>query len=119
MTREEFSKLNDKDAKAHLLAELKSIASAEAYANKELEDKVDDVHLPNISEQMLSLMTGEPTPKRGDTLLLPSGSRVNIDSVSARMVWVTGHKPIPVDDLSPSGEPDTWVYKGDTDVADS
>ncbi len=103
------------DVEAYLLAELKSIASAEAAANKELEDVVDGVHLPNVAEQMLSVMTDAPTPKRGDTLLFPSGSRVKIDSVSARMVWVTGHNPIPVDDLSPSGEPDSWLYKGDTD----
>jgi hypothetical protein len=110
MTRE-FS--NDEEAKAYLLAELKSIVSAEASANKELEDTVDGVHLPNISNQMLSVMADEPTPKRGDTLLFPSGARVKIDSVSEGLVWVTGHNPIPVDDLSSSGEPDTWLYKGD------
>jgi len=53
MTREEFSKLNDEEAKAYLLAELRSIAAAEATANKELEDAVGAVRLPNIAEQML------------------------------------------------------------------
>jgi hypothetical protein len=33
VTHEEFSKLTDKEAKAYLLAELKSIASAETFAN--------------------------------------------------------------------------------------
>jgi hypothetical protein len=53
MTRDQFSKLTDQEARAYLLAELKSIVSAEALANKELESAVDDVRLPNIAEQML------------------------------------------------------------------
>ena len=53
MSREEFSKLSDQEAKAYLLAELKSIVSAEAYANKKLEATVDGVRLPNIAEQLL------------------------------------------------------------------
>jgi hypothetical protein len=55
MTHEEFSKLTDKEAKAYLLAELKSIASAETFANKELEDAVG-VLLPNIAERMLKMV---------------------------------------------------------------
>ena len=54
MTREELSTLPDKEAKAYLLAELKSIVSAEASANKELEDAVG-VLLPNIAERMLKI----------------------------------------------------------------
>jgi hypothetical protein len=53
MTRDQFSRLNDQEAKAYLLAELKSIVSAEALANEELESAVDDVRLPNIAEQIL------------------------------------------------------------------
>lgn len=54
MTREEFSKLNDKEATAYLLSELKSIASAETLANKELEAAVGNVVLTNFAEQMLN-----------------------------------------------------------------
>jgi hypothetical protein len=53
MTRDQFSKLTDEEAKAYLLAELKRIVSAEADANKELEAAVGNVHLTNIAEQML------------------------------------------------------------------
>ncbi len=53
MTREEFAKLNDKEAKAYLVAELKSIASAEEFANKELEAAVRNIVLTNFAEQML------------------------------------------------------------------
>jgi hypothetical protein len=54
VTREEFSKLTDAEARAYLLAELKSIASAEKFANKELEDAVG-VLLPNFADGMLKL----------------------------------------------------------------
>lgn len=54
------------------------------------------------------------TPKGGDTLILPPDRRVKIVNVFDRMVWVASLKPILVGDLEPSGEPDTWVYKGDT-----
>ncbi len=53
MTREEFSKLNDKEAAAYLFSELKSIASAEALANTELEATVGNIVLTNFAEQML------------------------------------------------------------------
>jgi hypothetical protein len=53
VTREEFSKLNDEEAKAYLLAELKTIASAEAFANKGLEAAVGNIVLTNFAEQML------------------------------------------------------------------
>ena len=58
-------------------------------------------------------MVYELLPKRGDILVFPSGDRVKIDSLSAGMVWITGYNPIPVDDLSSSGEPDIWLYTGD------
>jgi hypothetical protein len=54
--------------------------------------------------------------KRGDIVIFPSCERVRIESVSARLVWIAGRNPIPVDDLAPSGEPDTWVYKGNIDA---
>jgi hypothetical protein len=53
MTREEFSKLNDDDAKAYPITELRAIFSAEASANRGLEDAIAGVRLPNIAEQML------------------------------------------------------------------
>lgn len=53
-------------------------------------------------------------PKRGDTLIFPFWRRVKINSVSEGMVWVSNHDLIPVGNVSPSGEPDTWLYKGDT-----
>ena len=53
MTREEFSKLNDKEATAYLFSELKSIASAEALANTELEATVGNIVLTNFTEQIL------------------------------------------------------------------
>jgi hypothetical protein len=31
-----------------------------------------------------------------------------------KLGFVVPPKPIPVTDLKPSGDPDTWVYKGDT-----
>ena len=54
MTREEFSELNNAEAKAYLLAELKSIVAAETAANKELQDQVG-VLLPHITERLLKL----------------------------------------------------------------
>jgi hypothetical protein len=54
MTREEFSKLTDRQAKAYLLAELKSIAAAEASTNKELEAAFG-VLLPNIAGRILKI----------------------------------------------------------------
>jgi hypothetical protein len=62
------------------------------------------------------MMVAEPTPKRGDSVIFPAGLRVKIESVSTHLVWFIGCNPIPVDDLKPSGEQDTWVYKGDTSV---
>ena len=52
MTRQQFAQLSDEEARAYLLAELKSIVLNEAIANKELEDATG-VRLSNISEQML------------------------------------------------------------------
>jgi hypothetical protein len=54
LTREEFSELNNAEAKAYLLAELKSIVAAETAANKELQDQVG-VLLPHITERLLKL----------------------------------------------------------------
>jgi hypothetical protein len=54
VTREEFSKLNNAEAKAYLLAELKSIVAAETAANKELQEQVG-VLLPNIAEGLLKI----------------------------------------------------------------
>ena len=54
MTREEFSKLTDAEARAYLIAELKSIVAAETTANKELQDQVG-VLLPNITEGLLKI----------------------------------------------------------------
>ncbi len=60
-------------------------------------------------------------PKAGDTVLFPDGHRDKIHSVFEGMVWrvdpskadkISDH-PIPVHDLKPSGEPNTWVYEGD------
>jgi len=55
-------------------------------------------------------------PKRGDTVVFPSGRRAKIESVSEGMVWLVNdpEKPIPVGDLAASDEPDTWIYTGDT-----
>jgi len=53
MTREEFARLNDKEAEAYLVAELKSIASAEEVANKEVEAAVGNIVLTNFAQQML------------------------------------------------------------------
>ena len=61
MTHDEFSRLTDAEAKAYLIAELKSIASAEKLANKELEDAVG-VLLPNFAERMLKIFK-EPKGK--------------------------------------------------------
>jgi len=55
-----------------------------------------------------------PAPKRGDVVILPSGDRLTIESVSAEMAWFTNRPVIPVCDLSPSSERDTWSYVGDT-----
>jgi hypothetical protein len=54
VTREEFAKLNNAEAKAYLIVELKSIVAAETAANKELQEQVG-VLLPNIAEGMLRL----------------------------------------------------------------
>jgi len=54
VTREDFAKLNEAEAKAYLLAELKSIVAAETAANKELQDQVG-VLLPNITEGLLKI----------------------------------------------------------------
>jgi hypothetical protein len=53
MTLKESSKLDDEAANAYLLIGLRSITSAEVFANKELKDAVDGVRLPDIAEQML------------------------------------------------------------------
>ncbi len=54
--------------------------------------------------------------KRGDVVIF-SSERVRIESVGEKgMVWIPGHMPIPVADLAPSGEPDTWVYTGNIDA---
>jgi hypothetical protein len=55
MTRQEFSKLTDKEAAAYLLAEIRSIASDEARANRELEATVDGVLLPKIATRMAEI----------------------------------------------------------------
>jgi hypothetical protein len=53
MTRAEFARLNDEEAEAYLVAELKSIASAEEFANKELKAAVGNIALTNFAQQML------------------------------------------------------------------
>lgn len=69
---------------------------------------------PDKEEDQALLDDILPVVKAGDTLILPPDRRVKIVNVSEGMVWVAGLKPIPVGDVEPSGEPDTWVYKGDT-----
>jgi hypothetical protein len=55
-----------------------------------------------------------PIPKAEDTVIFADNRREKIQSVSEAMVRIVGFKPIPVTDLKPSGEPDTWIYKGNT-----
>lgn len=55
-----------------------------------------------------------PIPKGGDTVIFNDNRREKIHSVSETMAWIAGFQPIHVTDLRPSGEPDTWIYKGDT-----
>ena len=64
-------------------------------------------------------------PEAGDTVIFPGGRREKIHSVSnGVVVWQIvpgkpdnmGDRPILVGDLAPSGEPHTWIYKGDTDT---
>ena len=66
-----------------------------------------------LTNDLAEQLKEDNPPKAGDTVIFPS-ERVRIESVSARLVWFSSRKEIPVDDLAPSGEPNTWEYTGDT-----
>jgi len=63
-------------------------------------------------------------PKAGDTLLFPDGHSDKVQNVFDKMVWRVdpnkpdniSDRPIPIGDFVRSREPNTWVYKGDTDI---
>jgi hypothetical protein len=59
-------------------------------------------------------------PTAGDTVIFPAGHRAKIHSTFDGMAWranqddTMSERHIPLDDLAPSGEPNTWMYTGDT-----
>lgn len=69
---------------------------------------------PNSREDRELLDAIIPIVKPGDMLIFPPDRRVKIEKVFDGMVWVNENDPIQIDDLVVSDEPDTWVYKGDT-----
>jgi hypothetical protein len=79
--------------------------------------KIEDEQLSaDVAEQL----TKDHPPKAGDTVIFPAGHRAKIHSTSEGMAWLANQdgtmseRHIPLGDLVPSGEPNTWMYAGDT-----
>ncbi|HTC50118.1 MAG TPA: hypothetical protein VK722_22550 [Candidatus Aquilonibacter sp.] len=83
--------------------------------------KSEDEELTN---DLIQQLEKDNRPKRGDTVVFPAAHRAKIHSVYDEMIWLmnsdgsdTEGAHIPVGDVTPSDEPNTWLYKDSREVS--